>query len=79
MKILQKWKNIFKAYDRKLTVNYESLNDAIADQLFISNNEKKKKNSNEDWNLNLITDEIDNHHNVNNNFNINNDNLYLSD
>lgn len=26
-----------------------------------------------------MTDEIDNHHNINNNLNINDDNLYLSD
>ena len=79
--MLQKWKNVFKTYNRKSTVDYKTLNDAVTDQLFISNDEKKKKKkkNNKDWNLNLITDEIDDHHNVNNNFNVNDDNLYLSD
>ena len=77
--MLQKWKNIFKAYNRKSTVDYKTLNDAVTDQLFISNDKKKKKNNNKDWNLNLMTDEIDDYHNINNNFNVNNNNLYLSD
>ena len=46
--MLQKQKNIFKAYDRKLTINCKSLNDAVINQLFISDNEKKKKNNNKD-------------------------------
>ena len=48
MKMLQKQKKKFKAYNRKLTVDCESLNDAVADQLFISNNKKKKKKNNKD-------------------------------
>ena len=44
--MLQKQKNIFKTYNRELTVNYKSLNNAVIDQLFINDNEKKKKKNN---------------------------------
>ena len=48
--MLQKQKNVFKAYNKKLIINYESLNNAVADQLFINNNKKKKKKKNSNKN-----------------------------
>ena len=41
--MLQKQKNVFKTYNNKLIVDCKSLNNTVTDQLFISNNEKKKK------------------------------------
>ena len=43
MKMLQKLKNAFEAYDRKSTVDCKSLNDVVTHQLYISNDKKKKK------------------------------------